>query len=48
MTSSSILRPTYLQARDFYRIEREDKAGVGYVDYIFYPFVKSDDAILME
>lgn len=26
-----------LAARDSYRIEREDKAGVGYVDFIFYP-----------
>ena len=33
---------------DTYRIEREDKAGVGYVDFIFYPFVKSDDAIIIE
>ncbi len=31
---ASILRLTYLQAQDFYRIEREDKAGIGYVDYI--------------
>lgn len=45
---ASILKLVYLQARDFYRIEREDKAGIGYVDFIFYPFVKSDDAIIIE
>lgn len=45
---ASILRLVYLKARDFYRIEREDKAGVGYVDYIFYPYKKEDDAIIIE
>lgn len=45
---ASILRLVYLKARDFYRIEREDKAGVGYVDYIFYPYKKDDDAIIIE
>lgn len=45
---ASIIRWVYLKALDFYRIEREDKAGVGYVDFIFYPFVKSDDAIIIE
>lgn len=33
---------------DSYRIEREDKAGLGYVDFIFYPFVKNDDCIIIE
>ncbi|MDO5551849.1 MAG: PD-(D/E)XK nuclease domain-containing protein, partial [Lachnospiraceae bacterium] len=45
---ASIIRWVYLKALDFYRIEREDKAGVGYVDFIFYPFVKSDDCIIIE
>lgn len=45
---ASIIRWIYLKALDFYRIEREDKAGIGYVDFIFYPFVKSDDAIIIE
>lgn len=44
----SIIRWIYLKALDFYRIEREDKAGVGYVDFIFYPFRKNDDAIIIE
>ena len=29
-------------------MEREDKAGKGYVDFIFYPEVKSADAIILE
>ncbi len=45
---ASIIKWAYLQAIDYYRIEREDKAGVGYVDYIFYPFRKTDDAIIIE
>ena len=45
---ASILRWVYLKAMDYYRIEREDKAGIGYVDYIFYPYVKTDDAIIIE
>ena len=38
----------YLKARDYYRIEREDKAGLGFVDFIFYPFNKAEDAIILE
>lgn len=38
----------YLEARDSYRIEREDKAGIGYVDFIFYPIKKADDCIILE
>lgn len=45
---ASILRWAYLSAIESYRIEREDKAGVGYVDYIFYPFRRNDDAIIIE
>ena len=30
-----IVNMVYLSARDSYRIEREDKAGIGYVDFIF-------------
>lgn len=45
---ASIIRWVYLKALDSYRIEREDKAGVGYVDFIFYPFIKNDDAIIIE
>lgn len=39
----------YLAARDSYRIEREDKAGIGYVDFIFYPEIdKKADSIILE
>ena len=33
----SKIRLVYLAARDKYHLEREDKAGEGYVDFIFYP-----------
>ncbi len=45
---ASIIKLVYLQARDYYHIEREDKAGIGYVDFIFCPVQKSDDAIIIE
>ena len=34
---TAIVNLVYLSARDNYRIEREEKAGIGYVDFIFYP-----------
>ena len=46
---TAIVNLVYLAARDFYRIEREDRAGIGYVDFIFYP--ESDpkaDGIILE
>lgn len=45
---SAIVNLVYLAARDKYRVEREDKAGEGYVDFIFYPERKSADAIILE
>lgn len=45
---SAIVNLVYLSARDRYRIEREDKAGKGYVDFIFYPEKKHDDCIILE
>ncbi|MCC8139459.1 MAG: ATP-binding protein [Lachnospiraceae bacterium] len=45
---ASIVRWVYLEAINYYRIEREEKAGVGYVDFIFYPFKKDDDAMIIE
>ncbi len=38
----------YLSARDTYKIEREDKAGTGFVDFIFYPRNKAADCIILE
>ena len=46
---SAVIKLVYLSARDKYDIQREDKAGVGYVDYIFYPVInRSDDCIIIE
>lgn len=38
----------YLAARDKYHVEREDKAGEGFVDFIFYPERKGADGIILE
>lgn len=43
-----IVNMVYLSARDSYRIEREDKAGTGYADFIFYPDKPDDDCIILE
>lgn len=45
---TALVNLVYLAARDFYRIEREDKAGLGYVDFIFYPLKEDDDCIILE
>lgn len=45
---AAVIRLVYLEARDFYQIEREDKAGIGYVDFIFYPWKKNEDCIILE
>ena len=45
---SAIVNLVYLAARDNYRVEREDKAGEGYVDFIFYPDQKNQDAFILE
>ncbi|MCI6997077.1 MAG: ATP-binding protein [Eubacterium sp.] len=45
---TAIVNLVYLSARDYYRVEREDKSGVGYVDFIFYPLNKNLDGIILE
>lgn len=45
---AAIIRLVYLEAREFYQIEREDKTGIGYVDFIFYPWKKNEDCIILE
>ncbi|MBQ8233133.1 MAG: AAA family ATPase [Lachnospiraceae bacterium] len=46
---TAVVNLVYLSARDSYRIEREDKAGVGYVDFIFYPELDTKaDCIILE
>lgn len=46
---SALSNLVYLSARDFYDIQREDKAGTGFVDFIFYPkYNRSADCIILE
>lgn len=46
---TAVVNLVYLAARDSYRVEREDKAGTGYVDFIFYPETdRSADGIILE
>lgn len=45
---AAIVNLVYLAARDSYRVEREDKSGKGYVDFIFYPNRRGDDGIILE
>ncbi len=45
---SKVITFVYLQARETYDIRLEDRSGTGYVDYIFYPYRKEDDGIILE
>lgn len=46
---TAVVNLVYLSARNYYRIEREDKAGRGYVDFIFYPEMdRSADCLILE
>ncbi len=45
---TAIVNLVYLSARDRYMVEREDKAGKGFVDFIFYPMRKEEDGIILE
>lgn len=45
---SAVVNLVYLSARDKYHVEREDKAGEGYVDFIFYPINPHADSIILE
>lgn len=45
---SAVVNLCYLSARNKYRVEREDKAGKGFVDFIFYPERKNGDCIILE
>lgn len=45
---SKVITFVYLQARETYDIRSEDRSGTGYVDYIFYPYKKEDDGIIVE
>lgn len=45
---SGSVKLAYIAARNKYDIQREDQAGIGYVDYIFYPYNRKDDGIILE
>lgn len=46
---SAVVNLVYLSARDSYRVEREEKAGKGFVDFIFYPEIPpATDGIILE
>ncbi|MCD7814817.1 MAG: ATP-binding protein [Lachnospiraceae bacterium] len=45
---TAIVNLVYLAARDSYYVERENKAGEGYADFIFYPERTGDDGIILE
>ncbi|MCD8337827.1 MAG: ATP-binding protein [Lachnospiraceae bacterium] len=45
---TAIVNLVYLAARDTYYVERENKAGEGYADFIFYPERTGDDGLILE
>jgi len=45
---SSTVKLAYLSARGKYRIEQEEQAGKGYVDFIFYPRNVKEDGLILE
>lgn len=46
---TALVNLVYLSARDSYRVEREEKAGEGFVDFIFYPVRDlTADCIILE
>ena len=44
----SKIKLVYLAARDKYHLEREDKAGEGYMDFIFIRKKENADTIILE
>ena len=45
---SALVNLVYLAARDRYRVEREDRAGKGFVDFIFYPYKENEKGLILE
>lgn len=45
---AAVVNLVYLSARDKYKIEREDKAGKGVADFIFYPRAPGCSGIILE
>ncbi|OOO00405.1 MAG: AAA family ATPase [Epulopiscium sp. Nele67-Bin004] len=47
-STSCVLTLAYLSARNKYRIEREEKSGKGFVDFVFHPKNNLDIPIIVE
>ncbi|MCI8974476.1 MAG: AAA family ATPase, partial [Lachnospiraceae bacterium] len=45
---SCVVTLAYLSARNKYKVEREEKSGKGFVDFIFYPRRKNLPGIIIE
>ena len=45
---SCVVTLAYLSARNEYKIEREEKSGKGYTDFMFHPRKKNGTAIILE
>ena len=45
---SCVVTLAYLSARNYYRIEREEKTGKGYADFMFHPRRRNDIAFILE
>ncbi|MCD7708636.1 MAG: ATP-binding protein, partial [Clostridiales bacterium] len=45
---SALVNLIYLSARNRYRVVREQKAGKGFADFIFYPMKQGNDGIILE
>ena len=45
---SCVITLAYLYGRNKYRIEREEKTGKGYADFMFHPRRKNDTAFILE
>lgn len=45
---AAVVNLVYLAARDEYRVVREDPAGKGFADFIFYPYRADRDCIIVE
>lgn len=45
---AAVVNLVYLAARDKYHVKREEKAGKGFADFIFYPYKPSRDCLVLE
>ncbi len=45
---AAVVNLVYLAARSKYRVVREDKAGKGFADFVFYPYNASQDCVIVE